>query len=108
MINDNILTLINKTPQSIRLSVAAKIKARRLDRNWTQNYLATKAGMPLTTYRKFEREGEISFRCLVNIAFALELEDDFDSIFSTRTYKSIDEMLNADKNKQRKRGTENG
>lgn len=108
MITDNILTLLNKTPQSIILTVAAKIKARRLERNWTQNYLATKAGMPLTTYRKFEREGEISFRSLVNVAFALELEDDFDSIFSTKTYQSIDEMLNANKNKQRKRGAKNG
>ena len=107
MVSDNILALMNKTPDSILLSIAAKIKARRLERNWTQKILASKAGMPIATYRRFEREGEISLRSLIMLSIALELEEDFESLFITQSYQSIDDLLNAKGNKQRKRANKN-
>ena len=107
MITDNILALLNKTPDSILLSIAEKIKLRRLERNWTQNFLASKAGIPLATYRRFEREGEISLRSLVALSIALELEDDFESLFSAKSYQSIDELIESNSKKQRKRATKN-
>ncbi len=107
MVSDNILALINKTPDSILLSIAAKIKARRLERNWTQKILASKAGMPIATYRRFEREGEISLRSLIMLAIALELEDDFESLFTTQSYQSMDDLLDAKANKQRRRANKN-
>lgn len=108
MTTDNILALLNRTPDSILLSIAEKIKLRRLERNWTQKFLASKAGIPLATYRRFEREGEISLRSLVVLSIALELEDDFASLFSTQSYQSIDELIESNRNKQRKRATKNG
>lgn len=108
MINDNILSLLNKTPDSILSSIAAKIKQRRLERNWTQKFLAAKAGMPLATYRRFEREGEISLRGLIVVALALEVESDFEALFSTRSYQSIDDLIESNNNKQRKRAGSNG
>ena len=107
MVSDNILALINKIPDSILLSIAAKIKARRLERNWTQKILASKAGMPLATYRRFEREGEISLRSLIMLSIALELEEDFESLFTTKSYQSIDDLLDVKGNKQRKRANRN-
>ena len=62
MITDNILALLNKTPESILVSIAGRVKLRRLDKNWTQKLLASKAGIPLATYRRFELKGEISLR----------------------------------------------
>ncbi|MGL5014574.1 MAG: helix-turn-helix domain-containing protein [Bacteroidales bacterium] len=53
-ISDNILSLISKTPDSIMLSIADKIRQRRLERDWTQQLLASKADMPISTYRRFE------------------------------------------------------
>ncbi len=107
MINDNILNLLNKTPDSILNSIALKVKARRLERNWTQKLLSSKAGIPHATYRRFEREGEISLRSLIKLSIALELEDNFDSLFSTKNYQSIDELIESNGNKQRKRATRN-
>ncbi len=107
MVNTNILSLLDKTPDSILTSVALRVKERRLERNWTQKFLASKAGMPLATYRRFEREGEISLRSLVMLSIALEAEDDFGLLFSTKNYQSIDELIDTNDNKQRKRATKN-
>ena len=53
-INDNILSLINKTPDSLMLGIAERVKLRRLEKGWTQNMLATKSGVSLASYRRFE------------------------------------------------------
>jgi len=107
MINDNILALISNTPDSIMLSIAKRIKERRLERDWTQKLLASKAGVPIATYRRFEIKGEISLRGLLMVAIALGLEDDFNSLFSMKSYQSIDELIEFTESKQRKRGGKN-
>lgn len=107
MINDNILSLIKNTPDSILLSIALRVKERRLERNWTQKNLATRAGMPLPTFRRFESTGEVSLRGLVMIAKALDMDGDFAQLFTTRTYQNIDELVSIEKKKQRKRGGSN-
>ncbi len=103
MINDNILSLLNQTPDSMLTQLAQRVKARRLERNLTQESLASKAGMPLATYRRFEREGEVSLRGLLMIAIALKMEDDIHSLFTAKSYQSIDELIEPNINKQRKR-----
>lgn len=106
-INDNILAIINKTPMSIAIDIAARIKARRLEKNWTQKLLAAKAGIAFSTYRRFEMTGEIAFTSLVKVAFALDLEYDFDNLFTKRIYSSIDEIVNDKNATKRKRGGKN-
>lgn len=106
-ITDNILSFIDKTPDTLLLDVAGRVKERRLEKNWTQKAIAAKAGITFASYRRFETSGEISLRSLVMIAFALGAEDDFKELFSKQTYGSIDELLNASKAKQRRRGGKN-
>ena len=106
--SSDILAILNKTPESIITSIATKVKERRLEKNLTQQQLASKAGMPLATYRRFEREGEVSLRGLTKVAIALEMEDDFNALFVTRRYQSMDELLGSNKQKQRKRAYNNG
>jgi transcriptional regulator with XRE-family HTH domain len=107
MIDDNILSLINKTPDSLMSGIAKRVKQRRLEKGWTQNFLATKAGVSLASYRRFESSGEISLRSLVMLAFALEMTDEFENLFSRKTYQSIDDIIKAEQPKQRKRGNIN-
>ncbi len=108
METDNILSLIGKTPGGIMEEVARRVKQRRLEMGWTQKMLASKAGVSLASYRRFELTGEISFRSLVMLAFALEMTEEFETLFSRRVYRNIDAMIEASQPYQRKRGKRNG
>lgn len=107
MIDDNILSLIGKTPDLLMTGVAERVKQRRLEKGWTQKTLASKAGVSLPSYRRFESSGEISLRSLVMLAFALEMTDEFEALFSNKSYQSINDIINVNQLKQRKRGKRN-
>jgi transcriptional regulator with XRE-family HTH domain len=107
MFNDNILVLNNSAPEQLMLGVAQRVRQRRLERNWTQKLLASKSGIPLATYRRFESLGEISLRGLVMIAIALNYENDLKELFSSKSYQSIDELMDSTEIESRKRGTKN-
>ena len=106
-VNDNILSLIDKTPNLIMSGIAQRVKQRRLEKGWTQKMLAAKAGLSLPSYRRFESSGEISVRSLVILAFALDMTDEFETLFSSKTYQSIDDIVKSEQTKQRKRGHKN-
>ena len=106
-VNDNILSLIDKTPNLIMSGIAQRVKQRRLEKGWTQKMLAAKAGLSLPSYRRFESSGEISMRSLVMLAFALDMTDEFETLFSSKSYQSIDDIVKAEQTKQRKRGHKN-
>ena len=82
------------------------MKTRRLEMNLTQEGLSVRSGVPLATYRRFERTGKVSLDGLLHIAYALDALDDFDQLFASRKYASLDEALDADQ-KNRKRGKRN-
>lgn len=92
------------TPQGMLLDVAARVKQRRLELNLTQEGLAERAGMKLPTYRKFERTGSIALEKLLMIAFALDCLRDFETVFASRKFESLDEAIEAQVAKERKRG----
>lgn len=87
--------------------IAQRVKQRRLEKGWTQKMLAAKAGLSLPSYRRFESSGEISVRSLVMLAFALDMIDEFETLFSSKTYQSIDDIVKSEQTKQRKRGHKN-
>jgi len=103
---DNILALDIDNPREVAKQVAARVKARRLEMNLTQEGLAVRAGVKFATYRRFERTGEISFRNLLQIGFAMNALDDFQEIFTGRRYQSLDDVLN-ESVKTRRRGKKN-
>ena len=106
-VNDNILSLIDKTPNLIMSGIAQRVKQRRLEKGWTQKMLAAKAGLSLPSYRRFESSGEISVRSLVMLAFALDMTDEFETLFSSKSYQSIDDIVKSEQTIQRKRGHKN-
>lgn len=103
---DNILSVINNEPKTVARQVAGRVKERRLEQNLTQEGMALRAGLKLPTYRRFERTGEISFKGLLQIAFALNVLVDFNALFSQRQYQSLDEVISEQYSK-RKRGRKN-
>jgi transcriptional regulator with XRE-family HTH domain len=100
-INDNILSIIENTPNAILTGIAGRVKQRRLDSALTQKELAIRADIPLPTYRRFERTGEISLRALVMLSIALGMNDEFSTLFSAKTYSSLDDLLKQTQKRQR-------
>ena len=103
---DNILSFDNNSLESKAKALATRAKARRLEMNLTQEGLSVRAGIPLATYRRFERTGKISLEGLLYVAFALDALDDFDAVFNAPRYASLDEAINATQ-QTRKRGKRN-
>jgi transcriptional regulator with XRE-family HTH domain len=102
-LSSNIIQINTVTPSNICLTVAARVKSRRLELNLTQNGLAARAGVNIETYRKFERIGEISLNNLVKLAIALDVTSDFATLFAQKQYQSLDDLLEVEKS-NRKRG----
>jgi transcriptional regulator with XRE-family HTH domain len=75
-LNDNILSFIKQTPNAVQTGIAERVKLRRLESALTQKELAARAGIPLPTFRRFERTGEISLRALIMLGFALGMTID--------------------------------
>jgi transcriptional regulator with XRE-family HTH domain len=103
-LSNNILLVDTSTPADIILGVAARVRARRLELGLTQAALASRAGISLGSYRRFETSGEISFRSLTAIAIALRSSDDFNGLFSGHKYASIEDVISGGSTKKRKRG----
>ncbi len=103
---NNILSVKTKSPQEIGLQLAQRVKARRLEMNLTQEGFAMRAGIRLSTYRLFERTGDISLKGLLQIGFAMNALQDFDMLFSQKQYQSLDDVV-SEQTVNRKRGRKN-
>ncbi len=73
---------ILKTPQEIRLGIAAKAQAKRLALNMSQKDLAARSGVSLGSVKRFETTGEISLASLLAIALILNDLEAFSSLFN--------------------------
>lgn len=94
------------SPEAKAKALAERVKTRRLEMNLTQEGIAVRSGVPLATYRRFEQTGKMSLDGLLYVAYALDALNDFDRLFESRRYASLDEALNAN-HKNRKRGKRN-
>lgn len=103
---NNILSFNITNPGNVAVEIASRVKSRRLELNLTQEGLASRAGVKFATYRRFEQTGEISLRGLLQIGFALNCLDEFNTLFAQRQYRSIDDVLN-EQSVNRKRGKKN-
>ena len=103
---NNIIVFNVSSPNDVAKQIAARVKARRLELNLTQEGLAARSGMKFATFRRFEQTGEISLRGLLQIGFALNALSDFDALFAHKQYQSLDDVLNG-QDFVRKRGRKN-
>ena len=83
-----------KPPTEIIKNLVLKIQDRRKKLKISQVELAQKSGVSLGSIKRFESKYEISLSSLIKIAIALDLDKDFDNLFSQKNYKSIDEVIN--------------
>lgn len=61
----------------------------------TQATLAATSGVSLGSLRRFEQIHEISLGSLIAVAFALGCESDFDALFATPHYGTLEDVAAA-------------
>jgi transcriptional regulator with XRE-family HTH domain len=98
------LTLSGHSPRGIALTLAQRVKVLRLDRGWTQEEVARRAGLALATYRQFERTGQISLDRLLKLAVVLNASEGFEQLFVRPPARSLAELERLAERQTRKRG----
>ncbi|MDO5016994.1 MAG: helix-turn-helix transcriptional regulator [Porphyromonas sp.] len=90
----------------IQKKLSANCRARRLEKNMSQKMLSVVSGVPLSTVQRFEHIGEISLASFVKIGRALGYAEELTALMDQPKYDTIDDMVRINKNKERKRGTD--
>lgn len=82
-------------PGDVSAAIDERMVARRKEHKLSQTALARKSGVSLGSIRRFEQQHEISLTALINIAFVLSCEQDFEALFSQPYYATIDDVIAA-------------
>lgn len=81
-----------QTPGEIARLLAGRVRELRLQRGWTQQEMAERAGVTLATYRRFEHTGRIALERLLRIAVVLDARTGFDELFARPSARSLAEL----------------
>ncbi|MBP3610479.1 MAG: helix-turn-helix transcriptional regulator [Lachnospiraceae bacterium] len=82
-----------KYPEEIAKDIAKAEKIKRKKRKLTQAELSARSGVTLSSLKRFEQTGEISFVSLLKIAAVLDETEEFARLFQRREYSSIQEVI---------------
>lgn len=86
--------LIWETAEELDQKLARRVRNIRKRRSISQEKLAQMSGVSYGSIKRFEASGQISLISLTKIAMALEIADEFRSIFTQVPYKDIQEVIN--------------
>lgn len=96
----SMLSFLLKPPAALLEDLGTRAKDARLALGWTRKTLATRAGVPEATIKRFETTGRIGTASLIDIAIALDCAEAFESLFAPKPIASIAEL----ETRRRKRG----
>lgn len=104
MLSDKIDFLDGFNPHALAGLLALKVRQRRLALNLSQQTLADKSGVSLGTLKRFETRHEISLKHLLMLSVALQATEEFNGLFPESPFKHLDDLIEKQNVKQRKRG----
>jgi len=84
--------------------LAENLKARRLERKLSTKSLAAMSGVPASSIQRFELKHSISLESYVKLAKALGYSEELMQLLAEPKYDTMEELLEINKNKNRKRG----
>lgn len=84
--------------------MAENLRARRLEKKISTKSLAAMSGVPASTIQRFELKHAISLESYVKLAKALGYSEEVMQLLSEPKYDTMEELLEINKNKTRKRG----
>jgi transcriptional regulator with XRE-family HTH domain len=97
---DKIPTLKYRNPVHLIRAIGERLRVARLARGWTQEELAERSGVALSTLKLMEAKGEGSLQRLARVAVALNLDGDLRELFAR---PNAVESIEAVKRMERKR-----
>lgn len=98
------LSITVASPLEIARTLAGRVRSRRLERGWTQDELAGRAGIAAATYRRFERTGRISLERMLKLAVVLDAQEGFERLFEAPPARSLAELEKRAERSRRQRG----
>lgn len=97
------MSVILFSPREISVRVGNRARERRLASGLRQADVAVRAGVTLSTLRRFEAGGNVGFDAVVRIALALGSEQEVADLFSPIETRSLDQILESQKKRYRAR-----
>ncbi len=94
---------IFKTQTEISQEIAQRCKAIRLEQNLSQQEIAKRSGITLSTYRRFEREGSISLERLVSVVHSLGRISELEKILLPTPIRDLDQIEKSSPPRKRSR-----
>ena len=84
------------TPKELIVKLSTLIEKERRAQAMKQNELASRAGIPLPTYKQFLYQDKISLENLFKLLFALKLHDNIAGLLQEKEYSTLDDLKNKD------------
>lgn len=84
--------------------LAENLKARRLEKKLSTKSLSAMSGVPASSIQRFELKHSISLESYVKLAKALGYSEEMMQMLAEPKYDTMEELLEINKNKNRKRG----
>ena len=84
--------------------LAENLRTRRLEKKLSTKSLAEMSGVPASSIQRFELKHAISLESYVKLAKALGYSEDIMQLLAEPKYDTMEELLEINKNRTRKRG----
>lgn len=89
---DKIKALNQRNPITLARDVGEHLKRLRLAKGWTQQELAERAGVAVSTLKLLEAKGQGSFQRLIRVAVALGVDGELGGLFANTSFESIESI----------------
>jgi transcriptional regulator with XRE-family HTH domain len=97
-------TLSLHSPAELGEYLGSRMKALRLSKGWTRNTLAKRAGIAVSSLKRFENTGKASLDLVLKAAYALGRLEEFGRLLEQPTARSMAELERRAEQRGRKRG----
>lgn len=95
------LPFIFQTPEAVRKTIAARVKARRLAENLSRRSLSARSGVSESAIKRFETTGHITLDRLLQLAAILDNLDEFAALFPEKSLVSLEQLCPAPRRRGR-------
>jgi len=80
------------TPKELTQQLSNTIEKERLSQRLSQKELASKADIPLPTYKSFIYHQKLSLESLFKLLFALKMHDNIEGLLKEKTQQSLADL----------------